>query len=83
MSNEMRPDFDFFRDNAPFGSKEEFLGMLTYVQIKRGYQPGWISHMFNRLYQEWPEEWRDLDPLEPPLEFYHWVNALNRLGADK
>ena len=51
-------------------------GMLTHIQMERGYSPGWISHKFKEKFGTWPAT-RIAQPVEPTPEVRSWVRSRN------
>jgi superfamily II DNA or RNA helicase len=48
--------------------------MLTHIAITRGYQPGWVAHMYRKKFDDWPPT-RNIRPHEPSLEALAWVRS--------
>lgn len=51
-------------------------GMLTHIQMERGYSPGWISHKFKEKFGTWPAT-RIAQPVQPTPEVRSWVRSRN------
>jgi superfamily II DNA or RNA helicase len=55
--------------------KMRWLGMLTSIQLERGYKPGWPAANFKEKFGHWPAYGLSVDPITPSPECRSWVRS--------
>lgn len=56
--------------------RQRWHGMLTFIAIERGYQPGWSAHKFKERFGFYPSSMRlSALPIEPSPKVRSWVRS--------
>jgi superfamily II DNA or RNA helicase len=53
--------------------KRRLMGMLTWMQYKRGWKPGRTAHIYREITSVWPNKYKDAEPIEPCGELQNLI----------
>ncbi len=53
--------------------KRRLMGMLTWMQHKRGWKPGRTAHLYREITSVWPNKYKDAEPIEPCGELQNLI----------